>query len=102
MRGVQRHRFQGRVLSATFIGAVFTLLAQLGLIEIDPATGRPVMTGGPMPGGMPVPGAVPAPGRRNYGLQFMRERAELIGAGLDVRSWPDGGTVVRLAIPSPG
>ena len=41
--------------------AVFTLLAQLGLIEIDPATGRPVMTGGPMPGGMPVPGAVPAP-----------------------------------------
>jgi signal transduction histidine kinase len=48
------------------------------------------------------PGAVPAPGRRNYGLQFMRERAELIGAGLDVRSWPDGGTVVRLAIPSPG
>ncbi len=37
--------------------AVYSLLAQLGLIEIDPATGRPVMTGGPMP----VPGAVPAP-----------------------------------------
>jgi signal transduction histidine kinase len=48
------------------------------------------------------PGAVAARGRRNYGLQFMRERAELIGARLDVRSRPDGGTVVRLAIPTPG
>ena len=48
------------------------------------------------------PGAVAAQGRRNYGLQFMRERAELIGARLDVRSRADGGTVVRLAIPTPG
>ena len=48
------------------------------------------------------PGAVAAHGRRNYGLQFMRERAELIGATLDVRSRPDGGTVVRMAIPTPG
>jgi len=42
--------------------AVYSLLAQLGLIEIDPTTGRPVMTGGamPMPGG-PLPGGVPAP-----------------------------------------
>jgi two-component system sensor histidine kinase DegS len=44
-------------------------------------------------------GAVAAGGRRNFGLQFMRERAELIGARFDVRSRPDGGTVVRLAIP---
>ena len=36
----------------------------------------------------------------NFGLQFMRERAELIGARLDVRSRPDGGTVVRLTIPT--
>ena len=48
------------------------------------------------------PVAVAAHERRNYGLQFMRERAELIGARLDVRSRPDGGTVVRLAIPTPG
>ena len=48
------------------------------------------------------PGAVAARGRRSYGLQFMRERAELIGAELAVRSRPDGGTVVRLAIPTPG
>ena len=44
-------------------------------------------------------GAVAARGRRNFGLQFMRERAELIGARFEVRSRPDGGTVVHLAIP---
>ena len=43
--------------------------------------------------------SVAARGRRNFGLQFMRERAQLIGARLDVRSGKDGGTVVRLAIP---
>src|SRR6185295_6860917 len=45
-------------------------------------------------------GAVAARGRRNFGLQFMRERAELIGARFDVRSRPEGGTVVRLTIPA--
>ena len=44
--------------------------------------------------------AVAARGRRNFGLQFMRERADLIGAAFDVRSRPNGGTVVRLAIPA--
>jgi two-component system, NarL family, sensor histidine kinase DegS len=44
-------------------------------------------------------GSMAARGRRNFGLQFMRERAELIGARFDVGSRPNGGTVVRLAIP---
>jgi signal transduction histidine kinase len=44
-------------------------------------------------------GAVAARGRRNFGLQFMRERAELIGARFGVESRPEAGTVVRLAIP---
>ncbi len=44
-------------------------------------------------------GAVAVRGRRNFGLQFMRERAELIGAVFEVRSRPQAGTVVRLAIP---
>ena len=44
-------------------------------------------------------GAVAARGRRNFGLQFMRERAELIGARFDVRSRLEGGTIVRLTIP---
>ncbi len=47
-------------------------------------------------------GAVAARGRRNFGLQFMRERAELIGAQFEVHSRPDGGTLVRLAIPVGG
>ena len=44
-------------------------------------------------------GAVAARGRRNFGLQFMRERAELVGAQFEVRSRPEAGTVVRLTIP---
>jgi signal transduction histidine kinase len=47
-------------------------------------------------------GTVAARGRRNFGMQVMQERAELIGARFDVRSRPDGGTVVRLAIPTGG
>ena len=46
-------------------------------------------------------GAVAARGRRNFGLKFMRERAELVGAQFEVRSRPEAGTVVRLAIPVP-
>lgn len=42
---------------------------------------------------------VAARGRRNFGLQFMRERAELIGAQFEVRSRIGGGTVVSLSIP---
>jgi two-component system sensor histidine kinase DegS len=48
------------------------------------------------------PTAVAVHGRRSFGLQFMRERADLIGARFEVRSRPDGGTVVRLAIPLGG
>jgi two-component system sensor histidine kinase DegS len=46
------------------------------------------------------PDAAPVSGRRNFGLQFMRERADLIGARFEVRSRPDLGTVVRMAIPA--
>ncbi len=48
------------------------------------------------------PEAVAAQRGRSFGLQFMRERSDLIGARLEVRSRPDGGTVVRLAIPPGG
>ncbi len=46
--------------------------------------------------------AVAARGRRNFGLQFMRERAELIGAQLEIRSRPGAGTIISLAIPMGG
>jgi two-component system sensor histidine kinase DegS len=41
----------------------------------------------------------PVGGRRHFGLQFMRERAELIGARFEVRSSPNLGTAVRMTIP---
>jgi signal transduction histidine kinase len=50
-------------------------------------------------GFVPVAGADAPDG--HWGLRGMRERAELIGARFEVRSRPDGGTVVRLAIPAP-
>jgi len=39
------------------------------------------------------------PARRHFGLRFMRERAELIGASLTVDSGPGRGTRVRLTMP---
>ena len=41
----------------------------------------------------------PTSGHKHFGLQFMRERAELIGARFEVRSSPNLGTVVRMIIP---
>jgi two-component system sensor histidine kinase DegS len=43
--------------------------------------------------------AVTAPGRRTFGLQFMRERAELVRGKLEIRSRPANGTIVALDIP---
>jgi two-component system sensor histidine kinase DegS len=48
------------------------------------------------------PEAVGGPGRRTFGLQFMRERAELVRARFEVRSRPASGTVVVLEIPLGG
>ena len=48
------------------------------------------------------PQAVAGPGRRTFGLQFMRERAELVRGTFEVRSRPANGTVVVLDIPVAG
>ena len=45
------------------------------------------------------PDTVTAPGRRTFGLQFMRERAELVHGTFEIRSRPANGTVVVLDIP---
>jgi two-component system sensor histidine kinase DegS len=37
-------------------------------------------------------------GRRHFGLRFMRERSELLGARLDIETGPGAGTIVRLSI----
>ena len=46
--------------------------------------------------------AVGSRGRRNFGLRFMQERAELVGARLTIRSRPGAGTIVRLTIAGEG
>jgi signal transduction histidine kinase len=46
--------------------------------------------------------AVAAPGRRTFGLQFMRERAELVRGSFEIRSRPANGTVIVLEIPVGG
>jgi two-component system sensor histidine kinase DegS len=46
--------------------------------------------------------AVGSRGRRNFGLRFMQERAELVGGRLTVKSRPGAGTIVRLTITTEG
>jgi two-component system, NarL family, sensor histidine kinase DegS len=48
--------------------------------------------------GFPVEATIVRGGRKNFGLRFMRERAELIGARLSIDSRPAAGTTVRLSI----
>ncbi|MDQ3937921.1 MAG: sensor histidine kinase [Chloroflexota bacterium] len=40
--------------------------------------------------------------RRHFGLRFMRERSELLGAQLSIESGPASGTIVRLRIGTGG
>ncbi len=37
--------------------------------------------------------------RRHFGLDIMRERADSLGASLEIEAWPGGGTRVRVDIP---
>ena len=48
--------------------------------------------------GFQVESTIVRGGRRNFGLRFMRERAELIGARLSIDSRPSAGTTVRMTI----
>ena len=45
------------------------------------------------------PDTASTPGRRTFGLQFMRERAELVRGRFEIRSQPANGTRVVLDIP---
>ena len=66
--------------------AVYSLLAQLGLIEVDPATGRPVMTGA---GGMPG-GVVPAPAAASPSGLWTPDQAAPTPAGGKSKLWMPG------------
>ena len=68
-----------------------------------PAIGHPVMilldqsTGTMHAAGDPAAG--PADASEHVGLRIMRERAQRIGATLDVRSQPGRGTEIALSLP---
>jgi signal transduction histidine kinase len=47
--------------------------------------------------GSPMPN--PGENARHWGLTGMRERAERIGAELDITSHPSAGTTVKLSVP---
>jgi len=51
--------------------------------------------------GFPVEATIVRGGRRNFGLRFMRDRAELIGARLSIDSRPAAGTTIRMTILNP-
>jgi signal transduction histidine kinase len=68
------------------------------LVEVrDDGVGFDADAAGNGPRGAGVASA--SAGRRSFGLQFMRERAELIGGRFEVRSGKDLGTVIRLVVP---
>jgi signal transduction histidine kinase len=48
--------------------------------------------------GFPVDEVLDQTSKRHFGLRFMRERAQLIGARLEIVSNPAAGTTVRLAL----
>ena len=52
--------------------------------------------------GFTVPQPAAAPSSEHFGLQIMRERAQRIGAALDVRSQPGGGTEISVFVPRVG
>ncbi len=51
---------------------------------------------------LPDPGAAPDEGHVGVGLAGMRERAELVGGSLTVRTSPGKGTTVRATVPMVG
>lgn len=51
--------------------------------------------------GFPVEEVLDQTSKRHFGLRFMRERAQLIGARLEIVSNPATGTTVRLALEQP-
>jgi two-component system sensor histidine kinase DegS len=88
LRNVRKHASASRVLLSTFL---------------EPDMGGP---GGPRwileiadnGRGFPVDDVLGQTSKRHFGLRFMRERAQLIGARLEIVSNPAVGTTIRLAL----
>lgn len=89
LRNVRKHAAATRVRMATFL-------------EPDPANAENpaqwVMEIADNGRGFPVREMLDQASMRHFGLRFMRERALLIGARLEIVSNPETGTTVRLAL----
>jgi nitrate/nitrite-specific signal transduction histidine kinase len=48
-----------------------------------------------------VPGSQPGPESAHFGIQGMRERAEMLGGTLAIESAPGRGTMVTVRVPCP-
>jgi signal transduction histidine kinase len=48
-----------------------------------------------------VPGSQPGPESAHFGIQGMRERAEMLGGTLAIESAPGRGTTVTVRVPCP-
>jgi signal transduction histidine kinase len=89
LRNVRKHASASRVRLSTFVepGVDDGADAARWILEIAD-NGR----------GFPVDEVLDQTSKRHFGLRFMRERAQLIGARLEIASNPAVGTTVRLAL----
>jgi signal transduction histidine kinase len=89
LRNVRKHSQASQVRLATFI-------------EPDGAAGadapRWILEIADNGRGFPVDEVLEQTSKRHFGLRFMRERAQLIGASLEIASNPAKGTTIRLAL----
>ena len=89
LRNVRKHASASHVRLSTFLEPVSDASAHAPrwILEIAD-NGR----------GFPVEEVLDQTSKRHFGLRFMRERAQLIGARLEIVSNPAAGTTVRLAL----
>lgn len=89
LRNVRKHASASRVRLSTFVeGQDESSANPLRWILEIADNGR----------GFPVEEVLEGTSKRHFGLRFMRERAQLIGARLEIVSTPAVGTTVRLAL----
>jgi signal transduction histidine kinase len=87
LRNVHKHSAASQVRLSTFLEPPDAGVSGLWVLEVAD-NGR----------GFSVDEVLNHVSKRNFGVRFMRERAQLIGARLEIVSKPAAGTTVRLAI----
>ena len=89
LRNVRKHSKATHVRVSTFLEPVG---------ELDETPAQWILEIADNGHGFPVDEVLDQTSKRHFGLRFMRERAQLIGARLEIVSNPATGTTVRLAL----